>query len=565
MKIKTLLTMVAATMLFSTAYAENTVNVLPVDLMTDTLTIEGQADSKKIEDIMIIVAKPGVNLNTITAGEDSLVQHIEKKSNADGSYKFSFQIRTDEGDKSGDYGVYVKIGDSAPVSKSFYFATKDDKNQCIKDINGSTSAELAGSIEDYVKKFGLNEFEAINGADAKDMADALKSIGTVSNGDYEKVQEVLKESAVLSSIKNGNTQYIFNADGSFISDSAIGFADFDKETGTSLYNAYKNILNAEGKQKVISALSGKTYSDYNALWKAFASETMLYSVNYTDIMGTEYLFNILTRENAAYVGINIDTYLSCTSKTRVHTELLKNSSYESLTALENKIAETVKNLPKDNSGSTGSSSNGGSSSGNSGNIGIVGPNASVILGGNDNAQNMSGGFTDVSDKFWAKEAIFALVDKKILSGFPDKSFKPGELLTREQALKIICEAFSVEDKTEQIDFDDVVKGSWYEKYISNGVAAGVVNGIGKNSFGVGKSITREDFAVMIYRAIGDESEYTEVGFADDGRISDYAKNAVAYFKNKGIINGYEDNTFGPKKSITRAEAAMIVYNCLKNN
>lgn len=553
--------MAASSMLFVTAHAESTVNVLPVALKTDTLTVEGQLDSKKQDDIMIIVAKPGVEPTKLTDAEDSLVQHLEKKSNEDGSYRISFKLRTDKGDKSGDYSLYIKLGDEKPITKTFYFAITADRDECIGNIDTLSQTELTEQMDDYVKKFGLNEFDAISGAAASDMAAALKNCGTISEGDYEKVQTTIKESAVLSSIKNGATQYIFSSDGNFISDEAVGFADFDKSTGTTLYSVFKNILNENGRQTVINSLSKNTYADYDELKKAFAKAVMLYSVTNTDILGTDYLSDILTKANADYTGMDIGTYLASSQKTRIHTELLKNTSFADLNDLQKKLADIVLNLPEEGSGTGGNNGTGGSSGSTGG--GLLGPNASSVT--SSAGQTVTDfTFSDVSSNHWAKAAISVLVDKNIISGYPDNTFKTNENLTREQAIKIICEAFEVTSADSEQNFSDVAAGAWYEKYVINGVGAGIINGVGDGAFGVGAKITREDFAVMIYRALSDAKEQNSASFADSAEISEYALEAVAYFKAHGIINGYEDNTFRPKNYITRAEAAMIIYNCLQN-
>ena len=54
-------------------------------------------------------------------------------------------------------------------------------------------------------------------------------------------------------------------------------------------------------------------------------------------------------------------------------------------------------------------------------------------------------------------------------------------------------------------------------------------------------------------------------FADESHIADYAKDAVYTLGGAYIINGDEDNMFHPQNSITRAEAAQLLYNALKKN
>ena len=72
-------------------------------------------------------------------------------------------------------------------------------------------------------------------------------------------------------------------------------------------------------------------------------------------------------------------------------------------------------------------------------------------------------------------------------------------------------------------------------------------------------------AVMIYRATGGEKPTTDMPFADSNNVSDYAKDAVSYMSEKGIINGQSDNMFAPKSFATRAEAAVMLSNMIKFN
>ncbi|MDY4212287.1 MAG: S-layer homology domain-containing protein, partial [Eubacteriales bacterium] len=88
-------------------------------------------------------------------------------------------------------------------------------------------------------------------------------------------------------------------------------------------------------------------------------------------------------------------------------------------------------------------------------------------------------------------------------------------------------------------------------------------------FGIGMNITREDMAVMIYRAyrlnVKKIGEYEkEFAFADDENISDYAKEAVYVLKNMSVINGTDNGNFAPKSLATRAEASKMLYGLIQD-
>ena len=121
------------------------------------------------------------------------------------------------------------------------------------------------------------------------------------------------------------------------------------------------------------------------------------------------------------------------------------------------------------------------------------------------------------------------------------------------------------DGNSDISFSDVNTDEWYAPYIKTAYALGIVKGVSEEEFGIGIYISRQDMAVMITRAKNIETadNMPENTFADEDQIADYARVSVAYLKNAGVINGYDDGSFRPYGNATRAETAKILYGLLK--
>jgi hypothetical protein len=175
-------------------------------------------------------------------------------------------------------------------------------------------------------------------------------------------------------------------------------------------------------------------------------------------------------------------------------------------------------------------------------------------------------FVDLEDVSWAVEAVSYLVEKGVVSKDDEKKFYPNDITTREQFVKMIVVALGLEDSTLKANFNDVKEGEWYYPYVAAAKANEIVQGDDMGNFGVSKSITREDMAVMIDRIISrlgldSISEYED--FADDFEISDYAKASVYKMRTLKIVNGTGDNLFAPKENVTRAMAAKVMYEFLK--
>lgn len=110
-----------------------------------------------------------------------------------------------------------------------------------------------------------------------------------------------------------------------------------------------------------------------------------------------------------------------------------------------------------------------------------------------------------------------------------------------------------------VQFKDISDG-WYYEEISKAYELGIVTGVTPTSFAPNDPITREQYVTMLWRMCDKPmAKNSTISFADAADISSWAKDAVAWGVENGIIKGYEDNTFGPANEITRAELATFTY------
>ncbi|MDD6483993.1 MAG: S-layer homology domain-containing protein [Clostridiales bacterium] len=172
----------------------------------------------------------------------------------------------------------------------------------------------------------------------------------------------------------------------------------------------------------------------------------------------------------------------------------------------------------------------------------------------------SNGFSDMPENHWAYKAVKQLNDEGVMTGYDDGSVKPDNSVTRAEFVKLLTAALGIYDFSAECEFDDVKKEDWYAGYIASAVNAGITQGYPDNTFKPNAPITREDAALMIYRAAGMKDESAQPEFTDNSSISDYAYNAVGALSARGILNGFDDGEFKPANAITRAQTAQIIYN-----
>lgn len=194
-----------------------------------------------------------------------------------------------------------------------------------------------------------------------------------------------------------------------------------------------------------------------------------------------------------------------------------------------------------------------------------GGSAGGTVGGSTGGAAVGGAtpaFTDMSGH-WAQKYAEALVKKGIVNGYADGSFQGDNPITRAELTKIIVEALEVPENDGK-SFFDVNADSWYAHYVSRASAAGVVNGFEDGSFGPDRYVSRQDAVLMIYRAMCLTKELP-VGykfFADEKDIQDYASDAIRCLADLGIVNGSGDSKFLPLNNITRGEMAAVICRSL---
>ncbi|MBR6728952.1 MAG: S-layer homology domain-containing protein [Clostridia bacterium] len=170
------------------------------------------------------------------------------------------------------------------------------------------------------------------------------------------------------------------------------------------------------------------------------------------------------------------------------------------------------------------------------------------------------GFSDLAGYSWAQEAIAALSGQGVIAGRDARSFAPGETVTRAEMIKILLLATGkAPEANAESGFLDVAPEAWYAPYIAAARKLGLAQGTEDGYFMPEAQVTRQDLAVLLYRAFSMTEGGETLAFADGDSVAGYAETAVSFLVEKGIIQGVGDNQFAPLASATRAQAALMVY------
>lgn len=220
-------------------------------------------------------------------------------------------------------------------------------------------------------------------------------------------------------------------------------------------------------------------------------------------------------------------------------------------------------------GSSGGSSGGGSSSG--GSSGGSGTTTTPTTPGtqtpcNGGSDCVSSKYTDTSASAWYHESLDYVIKNGLFEGVSDKLFAPGSSMTRGMFATVLMRLEKSSGKSVDgysNNFSDVASGSWYEKGVAWASGSDIVKGIGAGKFAPNVNITREQLAVMMYRyaehlKLDVSVTDTSLGFADSADISSYARTALAWAYEKGIMTGKSGNRIDPAGHASRAEVAAVM-------
>lgn len=183
-------------------------------------------------------------------------------------------------------------------------------------------------------------------------------------------------------------------------------------------------------------------------------------------------------------------------------------------------------------------------------------------------------FSDLPTEHWAYKNVMKMVNRGIISGYPNGTFNPNGTITKAEFFKLLGVASEGEKFFELLDYG----GAWYFPYLfwvnKNGLSIDYFD-----SSQINENITRLEMAVMLSNTVNmkqinniyieDFDKYEGVttveysNFSDINELSEIYQNSILSIADMKLINGYEDGTFRPNNYMTRAEAAIVIARFLQ--
>lgn len=174
--------------------------------------------------------------------------------------------------------------------------------------------------------------------------------------------------------------------------------------------------------------------------------------------------------------------------------------------------------------------------------------------------NPYGAYADYPSWNWAEPYIRFAIDNELMYGVSERDFAASDSVTRAQLVTILYRlAGSPRVFDWKTPFADVPTNQWYSKAIAWAYQTGIASGYSDTVFGTNDKVKREDVVTFFWRyekqpvSAGDLSAFT-----DADQVADYAKEALGWAVNEGIISGLPPALLDPEGTTTRAQLAKII-------
>lgn len=502
------------------------------------------------EAVPVMILKAGKNLDNLkNATNDTPTENISDvvaymgslSANKDGDV-FD-EINLAGFDAGNTYGIVVNgmLYNLKYVTNSYRSGVISEMLTAAKENNLSALQAKFSANKDCLSIDNNIMSACSNVSDSKIAAVLMTELKSKNTLTIDEMSEIINKAMLVSAL-NANK----------INDKQIVDHILDSGQYNTVNSALKNKIKLSGLNSFVARINNQAYTSILGADNGIAKELILSALCYPKNETTNEILTILNSYNSI-LGLDLTEFdnLSAENKGNAIRNFAKSKPTLSTmqSVLDSEVAPLKAAEPQIDQGNSGTSGSAGGSGGSSGGA-YVGMQNTI--------------FKDIGDFAWAQEAITSLYTLGIISGYGNGSFAPQNNIKREEFVTIAVSAFYRDVEPEPCSFSDVAEDAWYYNNIAIAANCGIISGMGENSFGVGRNITRQDMAVILYRIAGDRLGKVEGynAFSDDGDIASYAKEAVYALKAAGVINGVSNTEFAPGKNATRAETAVMVYRFL---
>jgi molybdopterin-binding protein len=148
-----------------------------------------------------------------------------------------------------------------------------------------------------------------------------------------------------------------------------------------------------------------------------------------------------------------------------------------------------------------------------------------------------------------EEAVNVLTDLGVVTGYPDGSYKPENIVTRAEMAVIVVRALGLADyAVGTAKFSDMA-GHWSNPYVAYATGLGIIDGYPDGTFKPDNTVSYDEAAKMLVAALG---------YTPDSLTGTWPANYVVKAKSLGILDGIKAGAAGAN----RGDIATMTFQTL---
>jgi len=538
--------------------------------IVQNMKVEGESSEElRYKPVSLLILKPGMAADSVADFEEKYAAVYQSYVRADNKFVFKFPFN----EEAGEYTVLIRVNNNDIMSNTIECYDIDDLVFLLKGIK-----EDSLTAEEVCELLTLK----------------YKNIGV--DGELFSQLEESSRIKISEDIMNSMTEYTVDELSEYLYEKTficVFSSDDTQEIKESIIEAYNDMFGED-----IISVCEKYFALDESIRKAVLEEIKTRDADNVEDIITELFDSCFVCEfhdidNFSEITTLISEYetdsriaeasetlngFSASRKNIILRNILKRSGsikdIESFMDVFNLVVDNIDDLELENNKPSGSGGGGGGGGGvskrNESTVTVTPPEKEENKENEEVFETVEKVyFDDISEVSWANEAINALTAAKVINGRENGRFAPYENITRAEFSKICALALKIESKNDaDIPFKDVKKSHWAYEYIKSLYQNGFIQGVSPDSFNPEAEITRQDIATILFRAVSMSGyefmlESADADFKDNDKISSYALPAVGMLSKKGVILGFDDNTFKPENNANRAETAVVIHRLLK--
>ena len=167
-------------------------------------------------------------------------------------------------------------------------------------------------------------------------------------------------------------------------------------------------------------------------------------------------------------------------------------------------------------------------------------------------------YDDLQPGAWYYPEVRRALEQGSFRGVGERRFAPQVAMTRAMVVQALYNMEKKKNEVQDVSFADVAQDAWYYEAVAWAASEGVINGVSQDHFAPDRPMSRQELATILWRCAGTPSaDGEELKFSDTDKIAGYAREAMAWMVQRGLMQG-TNGMLQPAKTATRIETAVLL-------